>query len=394
MQRILLCLFAGLSALAALPARAQVGSTTLTLTDPARNNRQIPLHIFYPSVSAGAEATPASGAYPVIAFGHGFVMQPTEYGTLGAGLAAAGYVVAFVGTETSFAPNHAELGLDLLFTAAQLPVLSAQPGALLSGHVLPRRAIAGHSMGGGATWLAAAAAASSGTPLDCIAGLAPAETNPSAIAAAATVTVPTLVLSGDADAVTPPAEHHLPIHNGTAAECRAFVSILDGSHCGYADAGGLCDLGELFFNGLDRPTQTALTLDLLTAWFDFHLKDLDAAWTTFSTYDAGSPHTATSIDCASAVASAASSPALPLAYPNPFQDVLHIAPCALVSPFDFATLYTLSGARVAQIAPSAAFVSPVVWPVDSSLPAGPYLLHRVCGATVSKQVVVKAGRED
>lgn len=391
MHRMLPFLLAGLAALAALPALAQVGTTTLTLTDPTRNNRAIPLNVFYPSASSGAEAAPAPGVYPVIAFGHGFVMQPTEYGTLGEGLAAAGYVVAFVGTETSFSPNHAELGLDLLFTAAQLPVLSAQPGSLLSGHVLPRRAIAGHSMGGGATWLAAAAAASAGTPIDCIAGLAPAETNPSAIAAAASVAVPALVLSGDADAVTPPAEHHLPIYNGTAAPCRAFVSILEGSHCGYADGGGLCDLGELFFNGLDRPTQTALTLDLLTAWFDFHLKDDEAAWPAFASYDASSPHTSTTIDCASAVAAPTTS-ALPAAYPNPFHDVLHIAPCH--SGFQSAALYSLSGSLVTVLSPSPAFIAPVAWPVDPSLPAGAYVLRRACGTSVARQVVVKGGSEN
>lgn len=389
MHRILLLLVAGLLNLAAF---AQVGTTTLTLTDPARNNRQIPLNIFYPSASTGANAAPASGVYPVIAFGHGFVMQPTEYGTLGEGLAAAGYVVAFVGTETGFSPNHAEMGLDLLFTAAQLPVLSAQPGSLLSGHILPRRAIAGHSMGGGATWLAAAAAASSGTPLDCIVGLAPAETNPSAIAAAATVAVPALVLSGDADAVTPPAEHHLPIYNGTAAPCRAFVSILEGSHCGYADGGGLCDLGELFFNGLDRPTQTALTIDLLTAWFDFHLKDDEEAWPAFASYDASSPHTATTIDCASDLAAHPTSSLLPTAYPNPFYDVIHIAPCH--STFESAALYALSGSQVAARSPVPSFHVPVAWPVDSSLPAGAYVLHRVCGTSVVRQVLVKSESEN
>jgi pimeloyl-ACP methyl ester carboxylesterase len=388
MHRILLLLVAGLLNLAAF---AQVGTTTLTLTDPARNNRQIPLNIFYPSASTGADAAPASGVYPVIAFGHGFVMQPTEYGTLGEGLAAAGYVVAFVGTETGFSPNHAEMGLDLLFTAAQLPVLSAQPGSLLSGHILPRRAIAGHSMGGGATWLAAAAAASSGTPLDCIAGLAPAETNPSAIAAAATVAVPALVLSGDADAVTPPAEHHLPIYNGTAAPCRAFVSIGEGSHCGYADGGGLCDLGELFFNGLDRPTQTALTIDLLTAWFDFHLKDDEEAWPAFASYDASSPHTSTTIDCASDLAAHPTSSLLPAAYPNPFRDVLHLAPCP--SLLQSATLYALSSNQVSVLTAAPAFVAPIDWILDPTLPAGTYVLQRMCGTSVTRQVVVKMNCE-
>jgi hypothetical protein len=199
------------------------------------------------------------------------------------------------------------------------------------------------------------------------------------------------VLSGDADAVTPPAEHHLPIYNGTAAPCRAFVSILEGSHCGYADGGGLCDLGELFFNGLDRPTQTALTIDLLTAWFDFHLKDDEEAWPAFASYDASSPHTATTIDCASDLAAHPTSSLLPAAYPNPFRDVLHLAPCP--SLLQSATLYALSSNQVSVLTAAPAFVAPIDWILDPTLPAGAYVLQRMCGTSVTRQVVVKMNCE-
>lgn len=365
-------------------ATAQTGRATLSLVDPTRGNREIPLELYYPADQSGTDVPVADGAYPVIAFGHGFAMQPTDYGTLGDALSSAGYVVAFVGTETGFAPSHNDFGLDLLFTVATLPTLAAEPGNLLSGHVLPRRAIAGHSMGGGATWLAAAAAAPlSAFALDCIVGLAPAETNPSAIAAAAYVAVPSLILSGDADAVTPPSEHHLPIHDATAAECRTFVSLLEGGHCGYADAGSLCDLGELFFSGLDRETHLALTTALLTAWFDFHLKDDPTAWTALEEFDSGTPHTLTTIDCASAVVSPFAATVAP-PFPNPFSRTLTPAPCGSGAPSEVVLL---------DLAARAVTSSVVVTPGSAlhvpDLPSGIYFLEQRCGSEVERFPVVK-----
>jgi len=368
----------------AAAATAQTGRASLSLVDPTRNNREIPLELYYPAVQAGADVPVADGAYPVIAFGHGFAMQPTDYGTLGDALSAAGYVVAFVGTETGFAPSHNDFGLDLLFTAATLPTFAAEPGNLLSGHVLPRRAIAGHSMGGGATWLAAAAAAPlSAFTLDCIVGLAPAETNPSAIAAAGAVSVPTLILSGDADAVTPPADHHLPIHEATASDCRTFVSLLDAGHCGYADAGSLCDLGELFFSGLDREIHLALTTALLTAWFDFHLKDDLSAWTALAEFDSGTPHTLTTIDCAAAVRAPFAPVAAP-PFPNPFVRALTPAPCESGAPSEVALRDLAARALTSPVvlAPGAALEVP-------ELPAGLYLLEQRCGSEVAWFPVVK-----
>ena len=152
-------------------------------------------------------------------------------------------------------------------------------------------------MGGGSTWLAA----STSTSVDCIAGLAPAETNPSAIAAAPSVTVPAMVLSGSSDAVTPPADNHIPIFDGTASSCRIFVNIINGSHCGFANSGSLCDFGEFGFSGLSREAQQAIAHDLLLAFFDFHLKELGAGNNVLQSYDSTQLNTQTQIDCLSMV---------------------------------------------------------------------------------------------
>lgn len=239
-----------------------------TFVDDTRGGREIDVEFRFPD---GLDA-PA----PLVVVGHGFAMQAGDYEDLAAGLVEEGYVVGLVATESGFAPSHADFGLDMAFVAAhawvEVPVVPIASNA----------AVLGHSMGGGAAWLAAA---SWGAMVATVIGLAPAETNPSAIAAASGVQVPVLVISGSADAVTPPADHHVPIYDASdESPCRAFITLVDGGHCGFADAGTVCDFGELFFNGMDRPTQQAHTAELLKHWLAAHLLGDPTAWTSLEAY--------------------------------------------------------------------------------------------------------------
>ncbi|MDE0870332.1 MAG: hypothetical protein OSA37_00295 [Flavobacteriales bacterium] len=90
-------------------------------------------------------------------------------------------------TAQTFAPSHQNFGLDLAFVANEM----VQNGAtgILDGWLQPHAAIAGHSMGGGATWLAA----STNPLIDAVVAFAPAETNPSAVAAVVRVQYPDLL---------------------------------------------------------------------------------------------------------------------------------------------------------------------------------------------------------
>ena len=329
--------------MAACNANAQflVGNTTASFTDITRSNRQISCEIFYPASSSGPDAPIANGMFPYIVFGHGFVMDYTAYQNITDALVAAGYVMIYVETEGGFAPSHADFGLDLAYVADHFFEENATAGSLFQSHLIDRCAIMGHSMGGGATWLAATTSAS----VDCIAGLAPAETNPSAIAAASNVNVPALVLSGSSDVVTPPADHHIPIFEGTASECKIFVDILNGSHCGYADSGSLCDFGEFGFNGLSRAEQQVITHDLLLAFFDFHLKDLSSGNTTLQNYDGTQINTAIQIDCVVSIDEASEQHVIQL-YPNPCEDVLVLELKGNV-PMQY-TINDLSGSTVAM----------------------------------------------
>jgi dienelactone hydrolase len=250
-----------------------LGHTTLTFVDATRNNRSIPCEVYYPALSAGentAALDPAFLAltgYPAIAIGHGFVIGASNYSLIAEQLIPFGFVVALVNTETGFSPSHENFGLDLAFVTHALQQESQNSTSILHNIVhQEREAIIGHSMGGGAAWLAAA----SDPLIDAIVGLAPAETNPSAIAAAASVNCNSLIFSGSDDSVTPPADNHQPIFDGTNG-CKTFVSLSGGSHCGFIDAGTLCDFGEPLGGSLSRADQQEAYLTLMTAWLRYFL---------------------------------------------------------------------------------------------------------------------------
>lgn len=239
---------------------SQVAQTDWTLVDPERDDREVPCMVWYPAES--------SAPYPAVVFAHGFVMAPEDYEGLAEALVQAGYVFVSIGTEQGFAPNHEAYGQDLAFVAEQISGNAV--GGVLNGSFDGRIAIGGHSMGGGAAWLSAEA----NPPVDAFFVFAPAETNPSAISAGALIEAPALVVSGQDDAVTPPATQHEPIYEAAVnSPCRAFVSIPEGGHCGYADPGTLCDFGELGFQGLSHAEQLALSVSVVAPWLNAFLRD-------------------------------------------------------------------------------------------------------------------------
>ncbi len=270
---LLLILFGNLIAF----AHAQVGNTSLTFQDPSRNNRSIPCDVFYPATNSGANSPVLPGVYPVVVVGHGFVIGISSYELIADYLVPQGFVVALVNTEGGFAPSHGDFGLDLAFAAHALQAEGTNATSILYGAIDPvKEAIVGHSMGGGASWLAA----SNDNSIDAIVGLAPAETNPSAIAAAANVQCPVLIFSGSDDTVTPAADNHTPIFDGSNTSCKFFVNLEGGSHCGYIPAGSLCDFGEPLGGSLSRANQQAAYLALLDIWLRQVLKSecTEAEW--------------------------------------------------------------------------------------------------------------------
>lgn len=272
-------------------AQYQVGHTTITFNDPARSGgtgsgggagRQIQTEIYYPAATTGDNVAVVAGQFPVITFGHGFAMSWDAYSNIWQRYAAKGYILAFPRTEGGLipAPSHGDFGTDLRQVAEKMLALNSNVSSIFNGKVLQKAIIMGHSMGGGATMLAGA----NNSNIVGVVGLAPAETNPSAITAAPNVSVPALIFSGTADGVTPPAEHHIPIYTGLVSSCKNFVNITGGGHCYYAQTNFNCDFGESTSSpniSIERAAQQQLTYTLLDPWLDFILKDNCDSYTTF-----------------------------------------------------------------------------------------------------------------
>ena len=149
-------------------------------------------------------------------------------------------------------------------------------------------ALMGHSMGGGASFLAADSLnVNNNDQLKTIIGLAPAESSSngvSSINSAENITIPALIFSGSQDGVTPPDVHHLPMYDNLASNYKTFISISGGAHCYFGNPNFFCDLGEnASSNGISitREEQQQSTFEFLNSWLDYSLKDNCEQYSTF-----------------------------------------------------------------------------------------------------------------
>ncbi|MDA0972972.1 MAG: T9SS type A sorting domain-containing protein [Bacteroidetes bacterium] len=257
-----------------------IGSLDVVFQDPERNNRNIPTEVYYPAVLGGAEQAAAEGQFPVIIIGHGFLMDVSAYQNYVEEYVPQGFIVALPKTEGNLFPNHSAFGRDLAYLVNGITQAGSAGTGILSGHVQSDFAIMGHSMGGGASFLAAQA----NDNINTVIGLAPAETNPSAIAAATGVTVPTLIFSGDADGVTPIGQHSGPIYEAIDGPCKQHIILEGGGHCNFANPNFACSFGEVFVTGsvtLSRQEQHEKIYTFLTPWLEARLKGNEESLVAF-----------------------------------------------------------------------------------------------------------------
>lgn len=208
------------------------------------SGRDIGTEVYYPSVAAGNNQPVASGQFPVVVIGHGFVMGWDSYDNIYNKLAADGYIVLLPRTEGGFSPSHSEFGNDLKFLVNAGQSLNAVNSptnvATFNGKVLPKSAIGGHSMGGGSSFLAAAGNAS----VTCIFNFAPATTNPSSITSASLITIPALVISGALDCVADTTVQNS--HYTALGSAKKFHIILKNlTHCDFGNGTNFnCTFGQ------------------------------------------------------------------------------------------------------------------------------------------------------
>jgi dienelactone hydrolase len=247
------------------------GWRSVTVTRPNATTFAARLH--YPATGPGGQNAPfdaAGGPYAAVSFGHGFLQAVSQYQSTCQHLATHGYFVIASESEGGFAPSHANFAADLRHCLTWLEQQNSDPNSAYFQHVQTSAfGLSGHSMGGGASILAAAADAR----VRALANLAAAETSPSAIAAMASLVVPVALISGSQDTITPIGTNTQPMYaNGQAP--KQLPAILGGFHCGFTDNTFLfCDSGAI-----TRAQQLALTRRLLTQFFHLHLKGDQTVW--------------------------------------------------------------------------------------------------------------------
>lgn len=256
-----------------LYAQYPIGHRQIVFNDASRS-RDIQCEIYYPGTANGNDVSVANGDFPFIVFGHGFNMGYDAYLNFTDVLVPLGYVIVLPTTEGGLSPDHGAFGLDLRFLNDELKTLSTSSTSFfLYNHFNGRTSIMGHSMGGGASFLAA----SSNPNITALVNFAAAETDPSAIAAAGSVIVPTLVFCGENDGVAPPTDHQNPMYYAlNASTCKYKIVINGGGHCYFADANTICSLGELFTTPqptIDRETQHDIQFNLLIPFLNWQLMD-------------------------------------------------------------------------------------------------------------------------
>ncbi len=306
-----------------LHAQFSIGSATVSYTDATRS-RVIDADVYYPATSAGANTPVASGSFPVLVFGHGFLMGTGVYDVVWEELVPAGYIMVLPQTEGSPLPSHEDFGKDIAFLADRMQLEGQNSGSSFYQHVAPASAAMGHSMGGGAAFLSAQYSAN----IQAIATLAAAETNPSAIAAAASVSIPALVIAGENDCVTPPVDHQELMYNALSSACKTYTSINGASHCQFASFSLTCSTGELTCSpsaSISSSQQQSTTASLLLPWLDFYLKGSCAAGDDFQTLIQTGTGITSQQNCALSCLSTATVTKNSLTiYPNPAQHTIRI----------------------------------------------------------------------
>lgn len=264
----------------ALAQSYNIGHTNMAFFDEARN-RSISTEIYYPADETGENVELANGGFPVIVFGHGFLMAYEAYANFWTELVPKGYIMAFPTTEMSLSPAHEELGADIRFVADEVLNLNNNESTIFYNSIYAKIALMGHSMGGGASLLASENNANISTVIN----FAAAETSPSAIMAAANVNVPALIFSGEEDCVAPEIENQIPMYEAINSDCKTLIKVKNGGHCYFADNNIACNLGETFCGNdfvITREEQHETTFAFLNLWLDYTLNGNENALEEFN----------------------------------------------------------------------------------------------------------------
>ncbi len=260
-----------------------IGERQISFTDPARSNRVIDAEVFYPATTAGANTPVANGQFPLLVFGHGFLMVYSAYDVIWQALVPEGYIMVFPTTEGGLTPDHDDFGQDIAFLVFAMQQEAADSNSTFFNALDSTSAVMGHSMGGGSAFLAM----QYNSNITAMATLAAAETNPSAVTAAAAINRPALVIAGANDCVTPPSQHQELMYNALDSASKHYVSITGASHCQFGSNNFFCSTGEATCSpsaSISASAQQNITIELLLPFLNFYLKKECAAADQFQAY--------------------------------------------------------------------------------------------------------------
>lgn len=236
-----------------------VSNTTITFYDADRD-RNIECGVYYPSV---LDSNPGSVQFPYIIFGHGFSMGIGPYSYFGDGIVPEGVIVVMPSTETGLSPSHEAFAKDLAFLGNHFFDQSLEASGHFYNSVTDDYFIMGHSMGGGSSHLAS----SYDVNPRAIISFAAADTDPSAVDAAAEFDGKVVMFYGINDNVTPFDEHQEPIFNNSASTCKTLIGIVGGIHCYFNNYNFNCWFGEVAVGSnaeITREEQQQVVLDFVS----------------------------------------------------------------------------------------------------------------------------------
>lgn len=242
-----------------------VAHTDLTVS---ASGRSFTARVWYPGTTAGADAPVAAGSHPGLAFGHGFFQDISKYESLLEHYASWGFITVTPKSQGGLFPSHSGFADDLNASLTWLTAQNTTSGSRFAGTVdTAHLGLSGHSMGGGAALLAAGR----DSAVKAVSTLAAAETDPSAVAASGTLTMPAQYVAGSADSIAGVADNQKKMYDAKPSPTQLRV-ITGGFHCGFVDNSGIgCDSGSL-----TRAAQQKLTRGITTA-FLLHTLGVDSS---------------------------------------------------------------------------------------------------------------------
>jgi hypothetical protein len=364
----------------------QIGHKTITFVDPARSNRNIETEVYYPAPTGGEDVAFANGQFPLIVFGHGFVMGYADlYQYLWDSLVPQGYICAFPLTESSSLfppPNHLTFGLDLAFLNSFIKSENTVNSSFFYNHVGSTSAIGGHSMGGKAS----AIACKSNTNVTAMFNMGAALSNPPLSTPidvlgeyAIYITVPSLILSGEKDNVAPAAENQIPLYDTITSTCKTFISITGGWHCYFASKAGTalltnCESGESPNNSMTRSHQNDIVMSYLRPFLASVLKGDAAQGASFVSKLTSDSEVTYKRDCSTAGINNNDLSSFIYIYPNPANEVLNIDLTAISNKIEVANILDITGRIIKSYSAKSASVNSIN---ISQLPSGVYFVKIV-----------------